>query len=132
MAHYALLDDSNIVTEVITANSDDLESELSTEHGCTVKRTSYNTSYNIHGLGGTPFRHTYAGVGMTYDETNDVFIPEGFEWNDDEDLVLRPKPFSTWVLNDTTFQWEAPVAQPDDYFEVEYEYNNDTQSWDKV
>ena len=66
-------------------------------------------------------------------ETNDVFIPaEGYEWNDTYNKVLKTKPFSTWVLDETTFQWEPPVPVPDDAKEVKYEYNNDTESWDEV
>ena len=133
MAHYALLDENNIVTQVVVGIDDDQEAELSTIYDCTVKRTSYNTKNNLHTKEGTPFRHTFAGIGMTYDETNDVFIPaEGYEWNDTYNKVLKTKPFSTWVLDETTFQWEPPVPVPDDSKEVAYEYNNETESWDKV
>ena len=96
MAHYALLDENNVVTSVVTANSDDLEHSLSAKHNCTVKRTSYNTKGNEHRLEETPFRGNYAGIGYTYDETNDVFV--------------EPKPVKegwTFTLNTTTWLWEG-------------------------
>lgn len=80
MAHYAFLDENNIVTEVIVGKD-----ETDTQHNWeeyygnirnqTCKRTSYNTLGNEHLLGGTAFRGNYAGIGYTYDEVNDVFIP---------------------------------------------------------
>ena len=70
------------------------------------KQTSYN---------GT-IRKNFAGIGFTYDESRDAFIP--------------PKPFNSWTLNETTCQWEAPVAYPDDgQF---YEWNESTKQWDLV
>jgi len=132
MAHYALLDENNIVTQVVTGVDDEQESALTTLYGCTVKRTSYNTKHNLHTSGGTPFRANYAGIGYTYDETNDVFIPVGQEWNSTHSKVCYPQPFSTWTMNTSTWMWEPPVAVPDDAFEKAYEYNNDTQSWDEV
>jgi len=78
------------------------------------KQTSYNTSGGVHKLGGTPFRKNHAGIGMTYDEDRDAFIPK--------------KPFNSWTLNETTCQWEAPVALPDT--ENRYNWNEETQQWD--
>jgi hypothetical protein len=132
MAHYALLDENNIVTQVVVGVDDDQETELSTIYDCTVKRTSYNTKNNLHTKGGTPFRANYAGIGYTYDEVNDVFIPEEYEWNSTHNKVLKPKPYSTWVIDETTWEWKAPVDAPSDAMEVAYEYNNDTEVWDKV
>ena len=132
MAHYALLDENNIVTQVVVGVDDDQETELSTIYDCTVKKTSYNTKNNLHTKGGTPFRANYAGIGYTYDEVNDVFIPEEYEWNSTHNKVLKPKPYSTWVIDETTWEWKAPVDAPADAMEVAYEYNNDTESWDKV
>tara|TARA_R100000995_G_C3481304_1_gene124080 strand:+ start:1518 stop:1916 length:399 start_codon:yes stop_codon:yes gene_type:complete len=132
MAHYALLDENNIVTQVVVGVDDDQETELSTIYDCTVKRTSYNTKNNLHTKGGTPFRANYAGIGYTYDEVNDVFIPEEYEWNSTHNKVLKPKPYSTWVIDETTWEWKAPVDAPADAMEVAYEYNNDTEVWDKV
>jgi len=80
------------------------------------KQTSYNTSGGVHLLGGTPFRKNYAGIGYTYDEDRDAFIP--------------PKPFNSWVLNETTCQWEAPVALPDT--ENRYNWNEETTTWDLI
>lgn len=96
------------------------------------KKTSYNTKNNLHTKGGTPFRANYAGIGYTYDEVNDVFIPEEYEWNSTHNKVLKPKPYSTWVIDETTWEWKAPVDAPADAMEVAYEYNNDTEVWDKV
>jgi hypothetical protein len=64
------------------------------------KQTSYNTHGGIHSKGGTPFRKNHAGIGYTYDEDRDAFIP--------------PKPFNSWILNEQTCLWEAPVAMPQD------------------
>ena len=64
------------------------------------KQTSYNTYGGVHQLGGTPLRKNYAGIGYTYDEDKDAFIPK--------------QPFNSWTLNEDTCQWEAPSARPDD------------------
>jgi hypothetical protein len=127
MAHYAFLNENNIVTEVIVGkDEDDLETLpegfTSWEEWYqdfrkqTCKRTSYNTLGNIHLENGTPFRGNYAGIGFIYDATNDVFV--------------SPKPYNSWVLNETTWLWEAPVNLPADNDTVPYEWNEDTQSWD--
>ena len=138
MAHYAFLNSHNIVTEVITGidedNLDNLPEGFSSWEefygdfrGQTCKRTSYNTSANQHLLDGTPFRGNYAGKGYTYDEVNDVFI--------------GPKPFNSWVLNDSTWCWEAPVAYPSDanadYSDtslpvIHYDWNEQYQKWVEV
>tara|TARA_Y100000034_G_scaffold7604_1_gene8401 strand:+ start:978 stop:1370 length:393 start_codon:yes stop_codon:yes gene_type:complete len=78
------------------------------------KQTSYNTSGGVHKLGGTPLRKNHAGIGYTYDEDRDAFI--------------APQPFPSWTLNETTCQWEAPVAYPDDG-EI-YNWNETTTTWD--
>ena len=78
------------------------------------KQTSYNTIGGVHKLGGTPLRKNYAGIGFTYDEDRDAFI--------------SPKPYASWVLNEETCQWEAPVALPDT--ENRYNWNEETQQWD--
>ena len=62
------------------------------------KQTSYNTVGGVHKLGGTPFRKNHAGIGYTYDEDRDAFIP--------------PKPYTSWTLNETTCLWESPVTYP--------------------
>ena len=123
MAHYAFLDDNNTVTEVIPGVSEDEQIEGKTPEdwygefrGQTCKRTSYNTKGGVHSLGGTPFRKNAAGIGYTYDETRDAFIP--------------PKPYPSWTLNETTCLWDAPVAYPNDG--NIYQWNEETTSWDQV
>ena len=78
------------------------------------KQTSYNTIGGVHKLGGTPFRKNHAGIGYTYDEDRNAFI--------------QPKSFNSWTLNETTCQWEAPVAYPNDG--QKYKWNEETQQWD--
>ena len=77
------------------------------------KQTSYNTQGGIHNNGGTPLRKNHAGVGYTYDEERDAFIPR--------------KPFNSWVLNESTCLWEAPVAMPTD--DQRYYWDENTTSW---
>ena len=122
MAHYAFLDSNNIVTEVIvgkdeTDTSYDWETYYGNIRGVTCKRTSYNTQGGSHTLGGTPFRKNYAGIGYSYDSTRDAFIP--------------PQPYASWVLNESTCLWSAPVSIPTGEGENEYyEWNESTTSWD--
>jgi hypothetical protein len=78
------------------------------------KQTSYNTHKGIHNNGGTPFRKNYAGIGYTYDEDRDAFIPK--------------KPYNSWILNEDTCLWEAPIAYPTD--DQRYIWNETTQNWD--
>ena len=99
MAHYAFLDSNNIVTEVIVGKDEgdgtDYEVVYGNFRGQTCKRTSYNTYENEHRNGGTPFRGNYAGIGYTYDETNNVFI--------EPEPVIEGK---TFTLNTTKWIWE--------------------------
>jgi hypothetical protein len=76
-------------------------------------QTSYNTYGGVHLSGGIPLRKNYAGIGYTYDENKNAFIP--------------PKPFSSWVLNEFTCNWESPVAYPQD--DNDYIWNEQTLSW---
>ena len=79
------------------------------------KQTSYNTHGGVHNNGGTPLRKNHAGIGYTYDENRDAFIP--------------PKPnLPSWILNETTCLWEAPVAMPIN--ENKYIWNESTLTWD--
>ena len=97
MAHYAFLDDSNIVTEVIVGidETELIEGEApEVWYGKFRSQTCVRTSYNGN------IRKNYAGIGYTYDEERDAFIP--------------PKPFASWLLDEDTCQWEAPVAYPTD------------------
>lgn len=126
MAHYALIDGDNVVTQVITGRDEDdnvvdgvtydWEEHYGEFHNCLCKRTSYNTSAGEHKYGGTPFRKNYAGIGYTWDAGRDAFIP--------------PKPFESWTLNEDTCLWNAPVAYPTDG--GLYAWNEAEQSWDEV
>jgi hypothetical protein len=103
MAHYAFLDENNTVVQVIVGKDEgnmDWEQFYSMQMGMACKRTSFNTMGGVHQTGGTPFRKNYAGIGFTYDAQRDAFIP--------------PKPFASWVLNEDTCLWDAPVAMPSD------------------
>ena len=121
MAHFAKLDENNIVTQVIVVSNEIATSENAGvtfinnlyKTSDTWKQTSYNTVKNTHSLGGTPFRKNYACVGYTYDASKDAFIP--------------PKPFNSWVLDETTCWWEAPVAYPSDG--KEYDWDEDNTQW---
>ena len=121
MAHYAFLNMQNIVTEVIVGK-DETDGPINWEiHYGNIreqvcKRTSYNTRGGVHLEGGVPFRKNYAGIGYTYDETRDAFI--------------SPKPFDSWILNEDSCLWEAPVAMPDD--DQMYTWNEETTTWDLI
>ena len=80
------------------------------------KQTSYNTVGGVHNNGGTPLRKNHAGIGYTYDETRDAFI--------------APKPFNSWILNENTCQWEAPVAYPQD--DKRYKWNETNLTWEVI
>ena len=127
MAHYAFINDNDIVTEVIVGideDSTDILPEgytswedwyLTQRPGMSAcKRTSYNTIANAHSGGGTAFRGNYAGIGFTWDETNNVFYP--------------PQPYGSWTLS-SDWVWEAPIDYPDDgnnYIWNENAYQADT------
>ena len=118
MAHFAKLDSNNVVIFVTVGRDEDngKEAELFARTGDVYKQTSYNTRGGVHALGGTPFRKNYAGLGYTYDEGRDAFIP--------------PKPYNSWVLNETTCLWDAPVAYPTDG--KRYTWDEATTSWVEV
>jgi hypothetical protein len=81
------------------------------------KQTSYNTHNGIHDNGGTPFRKNHAGIGYTYDEDRDAFIPK--------------KPYNSWILNEQTCQWESPIPLPSDASKQKvYTWNETTKNWD--
>lgn len=122
MAHYAFLDSSNVVTEVIVGKHEgedgiDWEQWYGEFRGQTCKRTSYNTAGGVHNNGGTPYRKNYAGIGYTYDAGRDAFIP--------------PKPFASWVLNETSCVWEAPTPMPIEAGKL-YRWDEPTTSWVEV
>ena len=119
MAHYAFLNESNIVTQVITGKDEglmDWEHYYSLKVGQACKRTSYNTFAGQHTDGKTPFRKNYAGVGFTYDRDRDAFIP--------------PQPFASWTLDEDTCLWNAPVAYPSG--DGQYQWDEETTSWIEV
>ncbi len=121
MAHYTFLDTNNIVTEVIVGKDEgeentDWEVHYGNFRGQVCKRTSYNTSGGQHNNGGIPYRKNYAGIGYSYDLTRDAFI--------------SPKPFASFILNEETCLWEAPVPYPTDG--ERYTWNEETISWDLV
>ena len=131
MAYFAKLNSDNIVTDVnsvhnnVLKDADGVEQEalgitfLTNFSGHNLwKQTSYNTLGGVHTLGGTPFRKNYAGIGHTYDETRDAFY--------------EPKPHASWILNEETCQWEAPVAYPDSESGETYEWNEETKSWEEL
>jgi hypothetical protein len=120
MAHYAFLDQDQIVTEVIVGVNEheliegkDPETWYGQFRGQVCKRTSYNTKGGVHIQGGTPFRKNYAGIGFIYDESRDAFIP--------------PKPFESWTLNEATCLWDAPVPYPNDG--NDYQWDESAGDW---
>lgn len=118
MAHYAFLNQNNIVTKVIvgkdeTDTSYNWEQYYGEQQNQACKRTSYNTKGGVNINGGTPFRKNYAGIGYTYDEQMDAFIP--------------PKPYSSWLLNEETCLWDAPIPYPNN--EKDYFWDESTVSW---
>jgi hypothetical protein len=121
MAHYAFLDNSNIVTEVIVGKDEgeentDWEVHYGNFRNQVCKRTSYNTSGGTHSSGGTPFRKNYAGIGYFYDEQRDAFIPQ--------------KPYTSFILNEETCLWEPPVPYPTDG--ERYTWNEEEGEWTLV
>jgi len=82
------------------------------------RQTSYNTHGGVHKLGGIPFRKNHAGIGYTYDEDRDAFIPK--------------KPYASWVLNESTCLWQAPVAKPTATLESNqyYSWNESIINWE--
>ena len=121
MAHFAEIDENNVVTQVLVV-SDDQENRgqefLSNDLklGGTWLKTSYNTIAGEHQNGGTPFRKNYAGIGFTYDADRDAFIP--------------PKPFNSWLLDEDKCIWEAPTPMPID--DKMYTWDEETTSWKEV
>ena len=98
MGHFAKVVDGK-VTQVIVAEPEFFDTFVDTSPG-TWLQTSYNTIAGKHTQGGTPLRGNYAGIGYTYDHANDVFY--------------SPQPFSSWVLDQSTWTWKAPVDMPND------------------
>jgi len=127
MASFAKIGLNNKVIEVLSVHNNELKDANGVEQenigidfltkltGWAVwKQTSYNTHGGVHSSGGTPLRKNHAGIGYTYDEDRDAFIAS--------------KPFNSWILNETTCLWEAPIALPDT--ENRYTWNEETTTWD--
>jgi hypothetical protein len=121
MAHWAELDENNIVTRVLVGSNEDADEGyqwLIDNLGGTWVKTSYNTLAGVHNAGGTPLRKNYAGIGYSYDEALDAFIPP------------KPEGLNSWVVNEETGHWQAPVAMPTDAPEGQYyTWNEETVSW---
>jgi len=113
MSHYAKVN-NGIVEQVIVAEADFFDTFVDSSPGTWIQ-TSYNTHANQHPEG-RPLRGNYAGIGYTYDATNDVFY--------------APQPFPSWILNETTWTWDAPVAYPEG--DNIYTWDEATTSWIEV
>jgi hypothetical protein len=113
MSHFAKVTDGK-VTQVIVAEKEFFDTFVDSSPG-TWLQTSYNTHGNQHPEG-RPLRGNYAGIGYTYDSTNDVFY--------------APQPYLSWILNNSTWLWEAPVAYPTDG--KVYKWNESITNWEEV
>ena len=128
MASFAKLNLENIVITVVSVVNEVLKDlngieqeaigiqflkTLYNEPNAIWKQTSYNTIGGVHTKGGIPFRKNHAGIGYTYDSNRDAFI--------------APKPFNSWILNETTCLWDAPVVRPND--NNMYKWNEENQNW---
>ena len=130
MAHFALLDNNNRVVQVLVGRDDDdgKEAELTARTGQQYRQTSYNTRAGVHYNPNTSepsadqskaFRKNYAGIGYLYDPIRDAFIP--------------PKPYASWVLDESTCLWKAPVDMPEDAGTGDppkvYQWDETTTNW---
>lgn len=127
MAHYAVIDENNIVINIISGRDEDevvegisdWEAFYSDEIGMRCVRTSINTYKNVHALGGAPFRYNFATIGGRYDEEHDGFI--------------APKPFSCdgrkWILDPDTLSWELEQPYPDDGYG--YVWDTVVETWSR-
>ena len=129
MARFAKIGLNNKVIEVLSVHNNELLDSNGVEQevngidfltkltGYPVwKQTSYNTHGGVHSSGGTPLRKNHAAIGYTYDEDRNAFIPK--------------KPYTSWILNETTCLWESPITKPDD--SNEYNWNEQNQTWDLI
>ena len=137
MAHFAKISDTSqvltvhVVNNNDTLNADGVEDEsvgqayLERHSNWPAQmwiQTSYNTLAGTHNLGGTPFRGTYAGIGYTWDEDNNIFYGK--------------KPYASWILNTSDARWHSPIGDPPALTEEQqaansyYQWNESNQSWD--
>jgi hypothetical protein len=122
MAHFAKINSENIVEQVIVVHNNDAPDEAtgiafieSLGFEGVWKQTSYNTRFNTHIQGGTPFRKNHASVGHSYNEELDAF--------------LFPKPFDSWVLDEETYDWKAPLPKPEPTETIGWRWNESVLSW---
>jgi hypothetical protein len=120
MAHWAEIDENNLVVRVVVGdNNDPLGDEgyswLIENLGGTWIQTSYNTYQGQHSQGGTPLRKNFAGIGFTYDPVRDAFITQ------------KPEGYDSWIIDDETCNWVAPNPQPTDG--GPYYWDEATTSW---
>jgi hypothetical protein len=123
MAYYAFLNEDNVVTEVIVGKDEtELIDGLTPEEwygnfrGQKCLRTSFNTNAGVHATGGAPFRKNFASIGDVYDEQRDAFY--------------IAKPYPSWILNEETCQWSAPIPYPDVNYSVQWD--EATLTWIKT
>jgi hypothetical protein len=114
MAHFAKIE-NGIVVQVNVVDEEYFNANRETRYTGQWVQTSYNTHGGVHTLGGTPLRKNYAGIGYTYDEERDAFIP--------------PKPFDSWILDEETCLWNPPVPMPSEGI---WNWNEDIINWEEV
>lgn len=115
MSHFAHIDENDIVTQVIVAEQDFINSGAVGDPSRWIQ-TSYNTFAGEHRNGGIPLRKNYAGIGYSYVRILDAFVP--------------PKPFNSWILNVNTCLWDPPTPMPTDG--KSYYWNEDSLSWIEI
>jgi len=115
MTHFAHIDKNNIVTQVLVIEQDVVDTGLFGNPASFVQ-TSYNTFGGQHLTGGTPLRKNFAGIGYKYDLVRDAFIP--------------PQPFQSWVLDEATCLWDAPVPMPTDG--KAYQWDESLLNWVEI
>lgn len=112
MGHFAKIDKDNVVVQVIVADQEFIDSGIMGDPAVWMQ-CSYNTHGGEHVKGGTPIRKNFPGVGFTYDQTRDAFIP--------------PKPYPSWALDEDSCLWEAPIPEPVN--RTEYKWDEGRQRW---
>jgi len=123
MAHFAQINETNIVAQVIVADQEVINTGLFGDPASWIQ-TSYNTYGGMHKLGGTPLRKNFAGIGYTYDRERDAFIP--------------PKPYNSWVMDEDTCLWNPPIPYPADGKRSPtdegkaYKWNESITNWEEV
>jgi hypothetical protein len=118
MAHFAEIDENNLVLRVLVTDSNDPNGDeghkwLVDNFGGIWIKTSYNTINGVHVLDGIPLRGNYAGPGMKYYQEEDAFMP--------------PKPHDSWIIDTSTYKWKPPVEYPNDG--ENYKWDEESVSW---